>query len=135
MLHTQVSEEHSVIFLSPETDVEKKDFQQAAEIINTHIGDGFPVSCVMVHVEKYEPWDKFGKLCNELTLDDDQHEWLTHIAIVTDNPTGDASKHMAEHFKNAKIQIYSYCEYDQAHDWLHACASGVEQGMESDTTC
>ncbi len=125
MLHTTVSEEHPIAFLQPETAIEKSDFKKSAKQIDAHIASGFPISCLMIHVEKFEPWDDFGKLSTEFTLKDAQHEWITHIALVTDNPTGDARKDLGEHFKNARLHIYSYCEYEKALTWLNQAAAGL----------
>ncbi|CAA0117304.1 Uncharacterised protein [BD1-7 clade bacterium] len=125
MLNTVVSTEHSVVFLEPETVVDKKEFKAAAKAVNAHVGEGHAVACLMIHVEKFEPWDDFGKLVEEFSLKDNMHEWITNIALVTDNATGDCSTHLQTHFKNAKIQIYSYCEYDKAEAWLHDGANGL----------
>lgn len=118
MIKVSFDASKKLVTLEPIGECADEDFFTQSEVINQYVADGNELELLLLSVEKYDHFEDFSKKIKNLVVDESVSSRIRKVAIVTDNPVFDTGTNLAELFIEAKLFIYTYCEYDQAMEWL-----------------
>jgi len=118
MLFVTFDESRSIITLEPDASLTKEDFQSATRIIDEHLSLKGEIKGIIVQTETFPGWASFQAFLSHLKFIKDHHQWIKHIALVTNSRARKLAEPLAKHFISAKIMQFSFDEAEHARRWI-----------------
>ena len=118
MLSVTFDESRSIITLEPDNPLTIEDFQSAKRIIDDHLSLKGRLKGIIIQTEDFPGWVSFKALLGHLKFIKDHHQWVKHVALVTNSPTAQLAETLATHFIKAKIRHFSFDEEEHARGWI-----------------
>lgn len=118
MLEVDFFEQDKIIVVKPLSSLDKTDFLNLREKINSFLETYVHINGLIIHTETFPGWDSFSALIKHLEFIKDYHKTLSHIALVTDSKIGTFAEDFANHFINAEIKKFDYNEINEAYQWI-----------------
>lgn len=118
MLSVTFDETRSIITLEPDSPLTIEDFQSAKRIIDEHLSLKGRLKGIIIQTEAFPGWTSFRAFLGHLKFIKDHHQWVKHVALVTNSPAAQLAETLAKHFINAKIRQFSFDEEEHARSWI-----------------
>lgn len=118
MLSVTFDESRSIITLEPDSSLTIEDFHSARRIIDEHLSLEGRLKGLIIQTESFPGWASFEVFLGHLKFIKDHHQWVKHVALVTNSPVAQLAEPLAKHFINAKIRHFSYDEEEHARRWI-----------------
>lgn len=118
MLSVTFDESRSIITLEPNGPLTIEDFQNARRIIDEHLSLKGKLRGIIIQTKIFPGWTSFQAFLGHLKFVKDHHQWVKHVALVTNSPLAQLAEPLAKHFINAKIRQFSFVEEDHARGWI-----------------
>lgn len=118
MLSVIFDESRSIITLEPGSPLTIEDFQSASRIIDEHLSLKGRLKGIIIQTETFPGWASFEAFLCHLKFIKDHHQWVKHVALVTNSTAGQLAEPLAKHFISAKIRHFSFDEKEHARRWI-----------------
>ena len=118
MLTVTFDESRSIITLEPDSPLTIEDFQSARRIIDEHLSLKGRLKGVIIQTEAFPGWTSFEAFLSHLKFIKDHHQWIKHVALVTNSPASQLAQALAKHFIHAKIRQFPFEEAEHARGWI-----------------
>lgn len=118
MLSVTFDESRSIITLEPDNPLTIEDFQSARRIIDEHLSLKGRLNGVIIQAEDFPGWTSFEAFLGHLKFIKDHHQWIKHVALVTNSPVAQLVEPLTKHFINAKIRRFSFDKEEHARGWI-----------------
>lgn len=118
MIRHQLDPLQRILFIQPQSSLEKDDFDKLTAIVDPFIAEGGDLAGLIVEAESFPGWDSFGALVAHLRFVRDHHRHIRKIAVVTDSALGNVAQHLASHFVAAEIRHFPSTHSAEAREWV-----------------
>ncbi len=126
MIKVRFDSVETIAFLEPEDSCSSADLEACANELDAYVDKGGEIQKIVLSIESYDHWEVFGKSLEGFKPSLSVTAFIEKVAIITDNPVFDTGSNLSAVFDKATLFIYSFCEYDQAMDWIREPASEQE---------
>jgi hypothetical protein len=107
-----------ILWLTPESALDKVDFAKLANAVDPEIQSGGDLAGIIIDAPHFPGWDGFGALVTHLRFVRDHHQHVKKIAVVTDSHLGDFAERLASHFVSAQVRHFPGGQTAQARAWI-----------------
>ena len=118
MLRVNLDEGEGILILEPQGDLSKKDFAEAANVVDPYLESNASLRGLIIHVDSFSGWDSFGALIAHLSFVRKHHQRVSRVAFATNSLIGSVAEKVAAHFVSAEVRNFTYDEFDAARDWV-----------------
>lgn len=118
MLSVEINKQLKTVLLTPDGQLTKEDFENAAIKIDPFIAEHGDLNGIIIYTETFPGWDSFSGMIAHLKFVKDHHKHLRRVAIVTDSKLGDFAENIASHFIKAEIKHFEYDDLHEAENWI-----------------
>ncbi len=108
----------SILYLSPKSALEKRDFEQLAQAVDPHIERTGALAGIILALAAFPGWDSVGAMAAHLRFVRDHHKRVRKIAVVTDSKLGSIAENLASHFVAAEIRQFPAGHVAAAKQWI-----------------
>ncbi len=120
MVESSLDTAHSILYVHPESPLNRTDFEQLAEKVDPFIESTGGLHGLIIEAPKFPGWENFGGMVAHVRFVRDHHRRVRRIAVVTDSAMGNVAEHLAAHFVSAQIRHFAAGELDAAKQWIMA---------------
>ncbi|BAF72131.1 STAS/SEC14 domain-containing protein [Sulfurovum sp. NBC37-1] len=119
MLEVNIDKENALAVLEPHGALSKKDFDNAAKVIDPFIleSDG-KLNGIIIYTKSFPGWEDFAALSRHITFVKNHHQKIRRLAFVTDTSVIEFSKMIAAPFVDAEIKVFDYDDFEEAKSWI-----------------
>jgi hypothetical protein len=115
--------DNAILYVHPESSLEKEDFKELAETVDPYIEQNGILAGLIIELPAGFPgWDNFGAMMEHFRFVRDHHKHIKKVGLVTDSKMDDLAERMASHFVAAQIRQFSATESEAAKAWIIADA-------------
>ncbi len=118
MLTIDLDELAGIATLIPEGELQKEDFELAAQRIDPYIEKHGRLRGIIIFVQSFPGWDSFAALSSHLHFVREHHKKIECVALVTDSPIAIVAENLATHFVRAEIKHFEFQQIEQARQWV-----------------
>jgi hypothetical protein len=109
---------HSILYVRPESALEKSDFAQLAKTVDPYIEKIGNLAGIIIEAPKFPGWDSLGAMVAHFRFVRDHHKHIKKVGLVTASPLGNVAEHLAAHFVSAEIRHFPAGELEAAKQWI-----------------
>lgn len=120
MIEHSLDAVNSILYLRPQSALEKDDFTQLAKTVDPYIEKTGHLAGIIIEVSAFPGWDSIGAMAAHLRFVRDHHKRVRKIAVVTDSKLGSVAEHLASHFVAAQIKQFRARQTAAALQWITA---------------
>lgn len=118
MLLVTFDEARSIITLEPDNSLTVEDFRSATRIIDDHLALGGKLTGIVIRTDEFPGWQTFQAFLGHLKFVKDHHQWVKHVALVTNSLPASLVEPLIQHFVNARIKQFRFDEIEHALSWI-----------------
>lgn len=118
MIHHQFIANDTILEVTPEKPLEKKDFHQLADVVDRHVAEHGPLRGLMISTPSFPGWQDFGAMVSHAKFVRNHHKDITRVAAVSDSGFLKIMPMVADHFTKADVRHFQYDEKQKALGWL-----------------
>lgn len=118
MIDYQLDTANSILRVTPESSLDKKDFAELAKVVDPELKAGRDLAGLIIDAPRFPGWDSFGAMVTHIRFVHDHQKHVKKIAVVTDSHLGDFAEHLASHFITAEIRPFPAGQIEQARHWI-----------------
>lgn len=120
MLNVEINRQLKAALLTPDGQLTKEDFENAARKIDPFIAESGNLNGIIIYSEVFPGWDSFAGMLAHFKFVKDHHKYLKRVALVTDSRLGDFAEKIAVHFVKAEIRHFEYDDLPEAENWIQS---------------
>jgi SpoIIAA-like len=118
MIHFELLRDRSILVITPDGSLEKRDFEQLAKEVDPFIASKGKLAGIMICAKSFAGWRSLGAFTSHLKFVVDHHRQIERIAVVTSSSLLKIMPRIAGHFVHPKIKHFDFEEKDRALAWL-----------------
>jgi hypothetical protein len=118
MMHFELLRDRSILVITPDGALEKKDFEQLAKEVDPFIASKGELAGIMICATSFPGWRSLGAFMSHLKFVVDHHRQIERIAVVTSSGLLKIMPRIAGHFVHPKIKNFDFEEKGRALAWL-----------------
>lgn len=117
MLNLNLDEKSGLVILTPDGELTKADFVNAAKKIDPYINKNGKVNGVVVHTKAFPGWDSFEAFLAHFRFARDHQREVKRVAVCTDSKLKNLADVLAPIFLKAEFKAFDYADFDKAKAW------------------
>lgn len=117
MIEHKLDTKHSILYVYPQSALERVDFEQLAETVDPYIEQTGDLAGLIINAPGFPGWESFGAMAAHFQFVRDHHKHIRKIALVTNSSLGDVAEHLASHFVTAEIRHFPAEALEAAELW------------------
>ncbi|QDU90791.1 hypothetical protein Pla175_42040 [Pirellulimonas nuda] len=118
MIHHQLLPDQRVLVVTPESPLEKRDFEALAPIVDRVIAEHGSLGGLMIYTKSFPGWKDFSAMLGHFNFVKDHQKHITKVAAVTDSAFLSILPSVASFFVHAKVRHFDYEDKAEALAWL-----------------
>lgn len=118
MLQHQLTEDASILIISPQGPLGSDDFTALAAEIDPEIERTGRLQGILIEAAAFPGWEDFSAMTAHLRFVRDHHRKIRRVAVVSDSPVLAFLPRLASHFVAAEVRHFPCAERAGALDWL-----------------
>jgi hypothetical protein len=118
MIEHSLDTANAVLYLRPQSALEKDDFVQLAKTADPFIERTGGLAGLIIETPSFPGWKSLGAMASHFRFVRDHHKHIKKIGLVTDSVMGDIGEHLASHFVSAEIKHFPASEIEAAKQWV-----------------
>ncbi|MEA3410929.1 MAG: STAS/SEC14 domain-containing protein [Pseudomonadota bacterium] len=118
MLHHELLSERGILVVTPEGPLEKADFEQLTQVVDSFIADKGELNGLMIYTESFPGWSDFAALVTHLKFVKEHQKLVAKVAAVTDDGFLSVMPRIADYFVHAQVRHFDYADREAALAWL-----------------
>jgi hypothetical protein len=118
MIEHNLDAENAILYLRPQSALEKNDFVQLAKTADPFIERTGGLAGLIIETPSFPGWKSLGAMANHFRFVRDHHKHIKKVGLVTDSVMGNIGEHLASHFVSAEIKHFPASEIEAAKQWI-----------------
>jgi hypothetical protein len=118
MIEHTLDTARSILYVRPQSSLEKDDFVQIARTVDPFIEETGDLLGLIILAPAFSGWDSFGAIVAHFRFVRDHHKHIRKVGLVTDSVLGNVAEHLASHFVSAEIKHFPGKELKAAEQWV-----------------
>jgi len=119
MISHELLRDRGILIVIPDGPLEKTDFEALAREVDPYIEAQGKLNGLLISAKLFPGWKDFAALVSHLRFVKNHHQKIRKVAAVTDSGFLSIMPHIADHFVDAEVKHFDYCDKGRALDWLH----------------
>ena len=119
MIKHELLREEGILIVTPESPLEKTDFEGIARDVDPYIEKIGHLNGLLIYAESFPGWHDFSALVSHLTFVKNHHQNIKKVAAVTDSGFLAFLPSIANHFVAANVKHFDYADKERAVNWLN----------------
>ncbi len=118
MIEFSLDTAHSILYVRPQSALERGDFIQLASTVDPYIESTGVLSGLIIEAATFPGWESLGAMAAHFRFVRDHHKRIRKVGLVTDSALGNAAEHLAAHFVSAEIRHFPANQLESARQWV-----------------
>lgn len=120
MIHHELLSDQQVLVVTPESPLDKSDFEALAPVVDGVIAEHGSLQGLMIYAKSFPGWKDFSGMLSHFNFVKDHQKHITKVAAVTDSAFLSILPTVASYFLHAEVRHFDYDEKEEALTWLSA---------------
>ena len=120
MIEHTLDTEHSILYLRPQSSLERSDFELLAKAIGPYIEKHGELAGLIVESATFPGWNSLAAMAAHLRFVNNHHKHIKKIALVTNSGLGNVAEQIAALFVAAEVRRFPAGELEAAKQWVMA---------------
>jgi len=118
MIEHSLDAENAILYLRPQSALEKDDFVQLAKTADPFIKKIGGLAGLIIETPSFPGWKNLEAMTRHFRFVRDHHKHIKKVGLVTDSVMGNIGEHLASHFVSAEIRHFPAGELASATQWI-----------------
>ena len=118
MIEHSLDAENAILYLRPQSALEKDDFVQLAKTADPFIEQTGGLAGLIIETPSFPGWKNIKAMTHHFRFVCSHHKHIKKVGLVTDSVIGDIGEHLASHFVSAEIRHFPAGELASATQWI-----------------
>lgn len=113
----ELRKDEAILIVKPRHALTEQDFAELSAAVDPYLAERGMLNGLIIYTPDFPGWDSFAGLLSHIQFVKDHHANIRKVALVSDSKLASVAPKFADLFVSAKIEHFSYSDFEQAVNW------------------